>query len=256
MDVLLSLKPLATALILPSALLPLLIWAAMAWGWRRAPVARAPLALAASAVMLLWLLSCQGMAIWLSQHVLPQVSATSPKALQQQGVQALVVLGGGVESNADEYQGPTLPPDSLARLIYGVHLAHSTGLPMAYSGGVGWAGDASQMPEAQVATLTLARLHAPALRWQDSTSRDTHENALRTAELLKAEGITRIALVTHAWHMPRSVRQFEAVGFEVTPAPMGFIRSDQHIVLQWLPSGRGLRDSSWVLREWLGLKLT
>jgi uncharacterized SAM-binding protein YcdF (DUF218 family) len=256
MDALLSLKPLATALILPAALLPSLIGAAIAWGWRRAPAARAPLALAASTVLLLWLLSCQGMAIWLSQHVLPQVSASSPQALQQQGVQAIVVLGGGVESSADEYQGPTLPPDSLARLIYGVHLTHSTGLPMAYSGGVGWAGDASQMSEAQVAALTLARLHAPALRWQDSTSRDTHENALRTAELLKAEGITRIALVTHAWHMPRSVRQFEAVGFEVTPAPMGFIRSEQHLVLQWLPSGRGLRDSGWVLREWLGLKLT
>ena len=256
MDALLNLKPLATALILPAALVPLLIWGAMSWGWRRAPAARAPLALAASMVLVLWLLSCQGMAIWLSQHVLPQVSATSPQTLQQQRVQAIVVLGGGVESDATEYQGPALPADSLARLIYAIHLVHSTGLPMAYSGGVGWAGDATHMPEAQVAALTLTRLHAPALHWQDSTSRDTHENALRTAELLQAEGITRIALVTHAWHMPRSVRQFEAVGFEVTPAPMGFIRSDQHVVLQWLPSGRGLRDSSWVLREWLGLQLT
>jgi uncharacterized SAM-binding protein YcdF (DUF218 family) len=56
--------------------------------------------------------------------------------------------------------------------------------------------------------------------------------------------------------MPRSVRQFEAAGLRVTPAPMGYIRSDMSPLLQWLPSGKGLRDSGWVIREWLGLLLT
>ena len=256
MDALLALKPILTALVLPAAALPLLIMASVVWAWRRAPHARLPLTCAATLVAGLWLLSCQAVAIWLAQHALPQVQAVSPAQLQAQHVQAIVVLGGGVEADATEYQGAALPPESLARLMYAVHLAHSTGLPMAYSGGLGWAGEADQMPEAEVAAQTLARLHAPALRWMDSTSRDTHENALRTAELLQAEGIHRIALVTHAWHMPRSVRQFEAVGFEVVPAPMGFVRSDQRLLLQWLPNGKGLRDSGWVLREWLGLRLT
>ena len=256
MDALLALKPILTTLVLPAAALPLLIMASVVWAWRRAPHARVPLACGASLVVALWLLSCQAVAIWLSQQALPQVQAVSPSQLQAQHVQAIVVLGGGVEANAAEYQGATLPPESLARLMYAVHLAHSTGLPMAYSGGVGWAGAADQTPEAEVAAQTLARWHAPALQWMDSTSRDTHENALRTAELLQAEGIHRIALVTHAWHMPRSVRQFEAVGFEVVPAPMGFVRSDLRPLLQWLPSGKGLRDSGWVLREWLGLRLT
>jgi uncharacterized SAM-binding protein YcdF (DUF218 family) len=256
MDALLALKPIFTALVLPAAALPLLIMVCVVWAWQRAPSSRVPLACVATLVGALWGLSCQGMANWLAQHALPQVQAVSPAQLQAQQVQAIVVLGGGVEADAAEYQGPALPPESLARLIYAVHLAHSTGLPLAYSGGVGWGGSADQTPEAEVAAQTLARLHAPALRWMDNASRDTHENALRTAELLKAEGIQRIALVTHAWHMPRSVRQFEAVGFEVVPAPMGFVRSDQRPLLQWLPSGRGLRDSSWILREWLGLRLT
>jgi len=256
MDALLALKPILTALVLPAAALPLLIMAGVVWAWRRAPHAHVPLASVTTLLTALWLLSCQAVAIGLAQHALPQVQAVSPAQLQTQHVQAIVVLGGGVEANAAEYQGATLPPESLARLMYAVHLAHSTGLPMAYSGGVGWAGAADQTPEAEVAAQTLARLHAPALRWMDSTSRDTHENALRTAELLQAEGIHRIALVTHAWHMPRSVRQFEAVGFEVVPAPMGFVRSDMRPLMQWLPSGKGLRDSGWVLREWLGLRLT
>ena len=104
--------------------------------------------------------------------------------------------------------------------------------------------------------MALARLGAPPLRWQENQSRDTRENALLTATLLKNNGITHIALVTHAWHMPRSVRQFQAAGLQVTPAPMGFIQSDTSLLLQWLPSGKGLRDSGWVIREWLGLMLT
>ena len=79
--------------------------------------------------------------------------------------------------------------------------------------------------------------------------------ALETAARLK-DRITHIALVTHAWHMPRSLRQFEAAGLQVTPAPMGYIRSDSAPLLQWLPSGKGLRDSGWIIREWLGLLLT
>jgi len=77
-----------------------------------------------------------------------------------------------------------------------------------------------------------------------------------TAQLLHAQGITRVAVVTHAWHMPRSVRQFEAAGFEVTPAPMGFISADMEPLLRWVPSGTAVRECAWLLKEWLGLRLT
>jgi uncharacterized SAM-binding protein YcdF (DUF218 family) len=186
-------------------------------------------------------------------HLLPQVSPISPEELKQNQVQAIVVLGGGVENNAVEYGGPTLSPDAMSRLLYGVHLSRTTQLPMAYTGGIGWAGFDGQTSEAEVAALALNRLGAPSLRWQEKQSRDTRENALLTAALLKNDGITHIALVTHAWHMPRSVRQFKAAGLRVAPAPMGFIRSDVAPLLQWLPSGRGLRDSAWVIKEWLAL---
>ena len=228
------------------------------WAWRRSAraQARAPIALAGVTTLVLWLLSCQAVAIWLSLHLLPQVSPINADDLKRQRVQAIVVLGGGVENDAVEYSGPTLSPDAMSRLLYGLHLSRSTQLPMAYTGGIGWAGKGGQTSEAEVAAIALTRLGAPPLRWQESQSRDTRENALLTAALLKNDGITHIALVTHAWHMPRSARQFEAAGLQVTPAPMGYIRSDLSPLLQWLPSGKGLRDSGWVLREWLGLLLT
>jgi hypothetical protein len=81
----------------------------------------------------------------------------------------------------------------------------------------------------------------------------THMKTPHTAAMLQRDGIVRIALITHAWHMPRSLREFESAGLEVTPAPMGYIQNDVKPLLQWLPSGKGLRDSAWVLRECLGL---
>jgi uncharacterized SAM-binding protein YcdF (DUF218 family) len=235
------------------ALLALSIWA-----WRSASrnSARLPIALSAFVTLLIWLLSCQAVAIWLSMHLLPQVSPITGEDLKRQEVQAIVVLGGGVENEALEYNGPTLSPDAMSRLLYGVHLSRVTRLPMAYTGGIGWAGRSGQMSEAEVAALALNRLDVPPLHWQENQSRDTRENALLTASMLKNDGITHIALVTHAWHMPRSVRQFEAAGLQVVPAPMGYIRSDVSPLLQWLPSGKGLRDTGWVIREWLGLLLT
>ena len=258
MDTLLALKPILTTLVLPATSGLLAILALLVWAWRRSVRVhgRLPMALTGVTTLLLWLLSCQAVAIWLSLHLLPQVSPITAEDLKRLQVQAIVVLGGGVENEALEYNGPTLSPDAMSRLLYGVHLSRNTQLPIAYTGGIGWAGQSRQTSEAEVAALALTRLGAPALRWQENQSRDTRENAVLTAALLKNDGITRIALVTHAWHMPRSVRQFEAAGLQVTPAPMGYIRSDSSPLLQWLPSGKGLRDTGWVIREWLGLLLT
>jgi uncharacterized SAM-binding protein YcdF (DUF218 family) len=213
MDTLLALKPILTALVLPATGGLLTIFALLVWAWRCSTRAScAPLALAGVVTLGMWLLSCQAVAIWLSVHLLPQVSPISAEDLKHQHVQAIVVLGGGVENEAVEYNGQTLTPDAMSRLLYGAHLSRTTHLPMAYTGGVGWAGQSGQAPEAEVAAAALARLGAPALRWQESQSRDTRENAWLTAALLKNDGVSRIALVTHAWHMPRSVHQFEAAG--------------------------------------------
>jgi uncharacterized SAM-binding protein YcdF (DUF218 family) len=72
---------------------------------------------------------------------------------------------------------------------------------------------------------------------------------------LQPAGVTRIALVTHAWHMERSVRLFERAGFTVLPAPMNAIAVESYAMLNWLPSADGLQDTRHVLREWLALQL-
>ena len=244
-------KPLLTALLLPplAPLLLALFGLFLAFTKRRGGLLLVSLALA-----LLGLLSCHGTAVWLARHALPQFPPLSTATLQTSQVQAIVVLGGGVLPEAPEYGEPQPRSQTAARLRYGVRLARQSGLPLAFSGGVGWAAEgAQQASEAEVAARVAKEDYGVTLRWLEGKSRDTEANARLLAPLLLHDGVQRIALVTDAWHMPRALAAFERSGLGVTPAPTGFVRPVESDLLQWMPSAYGLLASQQVLREWLAL---
>ena len=141
-----ELKPLLATLILPPAgpLLGMLIgWAY--WGrWRRAGRL-----MVAMGLVSLWLLSCNGVAVELARWVLPTVRPLAPalaRQLKADKVQAIVVLGGGMQRSTPEYGSPQLTADSLVRLRYGAWLATQSGLPLAFSGGIGWGNAGTSTP--------------------------------------------------------------------------------------------------------------
>ena len=88
------------------------------------------------------------------------------------------------------------------------------------------------------------------VRWVESASRDTTENAALSVAMLKAAGVTRIALVSNGWHLPRAVPLFEKQGLEVTPAPMAFSTAAPAAWADFLPGSLG--TSSAALHEYLG----
>ncbi|MBC7718748.1 MAG: YdcF family protein [Chitinophagaceae bacterium] len=243
-----ELKPLLTTLALPplSLLLLALLGGALAMRGRR----RVGGTLAFLAVLALGVLSCHGMAVWLARTALPQFAPLSLPALQAARVEAIVVLGGGVLPEAPEYGQAQLGPHTAARLRYGLYLARRTGLPVAFSGGMGLGSSSAQSgSEAEVAARLALAEHGALLRWLEADSRDTAGNARLTAPLLLASGVQRIALVTDAWHMPRAMHAFSQSGLTVTPAPIGFVLPLRSALLEWLPSASGLQASSVVLRE-------
>ena len=214
---------------------------------------RAGLAMVAVSLGTLALLSCHGTAVWLARKALPQFAPLLPAQLAQQRVQAIVVLGGGVLPVAPEYGQAQPSAATAARLRYGLWLAKQSNLPVGFSGGLGWGANGLQTAsEADVASRVALQEQGVTLQWLEGQSRDTTENAQRLAPLLQASGVTRIALVTHATHMPRSVAAFERVGMRVTPAPTGFVTPRRHFVLEWLPSAEGLQASQQVLLEVVG----
>jgi uncharacterized SAM-binding protein YcdF (DUF218 family) len=253
-------KPVLTALLLPPVplLLLMLLGAAFirrrpGWGWLLLWVGAAGI----------WLSSTTAVGRWLQYQLLQPPSALSQEQVQQLQARrapnsAIVVLGGGRENYAPEYGGPNLSPYSIERLRYGLWLARETSLPVAFSGGIGHA-QTGGVAEAELAAQIAVREFGQPLKWTESISRDTRENAARSIALLRAAGVTRIVLVTHAWHMPRSQRAFEQAiergGGNITlvAAPLGVTRGTPLDVLPWLPSQAGFTDTRHALREYLGL---
>lgn len=243
-----ELKPLLTALVLPPAgplLLALIGVLVMA---RRRWLSGAVITVVALGT--LWFLSCNVVAVGLAHTLLPQVKPVTVTQLAD--VQAIVILGGGVHAEAPEYGRPQPSPSTLERVRYGAWLARQSKKPLAFAGGIGWAAGANTAPEADVARMVLKDDYGLELRWSDSLSRDTAENATRMAQQMRGDKITRIALVTHASHMPRARAAYEKAGFQVTPAPTAFAAPRERELLEWMPSVHGLDMSRQVLREWLG----
>lgn len=210
----------------------------------------------------LWLSHCVGTARLLEKMVLQVPPALATERIQQVkadanagATNAIVVLGSGVEPTAPEYGVSNLSEHSMARLRYGLWLSRETGLPVAFSGGLGWA-QAQSAPEAEVAARIAEQDFSRPLRWTENQSRDTRENASRTVPLMQQAGITHIFLVTDGWHMQRAKRAFDEAaasrGLTVEAAPMALATRIESPTLDWLPTSNGSTRVRTALREWLG----
>jgi len=90
-------------------------------------------------------------------------------------------------------------------------------------------------------------------QWAESDSRTTRENARNSARILKAEGLSRIYLVSQGWHLARAVRAFESEGLNVMPAGTGCKKATQLKWLHFLPHPEAFEMSYWAMHEWVGI---
>ncbi|MCF8200070.1 MAG: YdcF family protein [Sulfuritalea sp.] len=240
------LKKLIAALILPPAGPVLLafvgLWLARTRShrWRRAGLWLTSLSLLGLIVLSLPIV---GNALMMPLEPLPPITA-----VQLKQVQAIVILGGGTYANAPEYGGDTAVSATLERLRYGAILAKKSGLPLLLSAGAPYGGRAESDSMREV----LERDFGVKVRWVETLSRDTAENARLSAKMLKAAGINRVALVSHAWHLPRAIPLFEHEGLRVIAAPTGFSTISPSLVENLIPNGEGFSTSRVALREYLG----
>ena len=158
--------------------------------------------------------------------------------------QAIVILGGGGQrAYAPEYGGPAAEPLLLERLAYGAYIAHRTGLPVLVTGhGI----------EAAAMSATLARSFGIEVRWVEDRAYDTFDNARNSAQLLHADGVQRIVLVTGATHLWRAAHEFSAAGLEVLPAPAGVLVEREVGLQRYLPNVMALVRSYAASYELLG----
>jgi len=235
-------------LLMPPGVLILLL--VLAWWWRRSRPRLAGWCFALG-VGGFWLMSLPVMVQWGAG--LLEREAPLPRdewATLAQRADAIVVLGAGRE-RGDLAWGSDQPTGmALERERYAARLAKASGLPILTSGGLHYG---SPPTEAKMMADSMRDDFGVAVRWQEGQSRTTWENATFSAEVLLPEGIKRVVVVTQAWHMPRAVWSFQKAGFEVVPAPVGFLGVDNAEPLGgWMPELKAIWRSGQLLNEAAG----
>jgi uncharacterized SAM-binding protein YcdF (DUF218 family) len=243
-------------------LLSPLPWFALAFGgaWRLRRQRRGGAAALTAGLIVLWAMSTS----WVGWTLIESLTRPPPP-LDEAGIArlaraprtAILVLGAG-RHFAPEYGDAEPRPLTLERLRYGLWLARRTGLPVGYSGGIGWA----SLPgptEGEVARTVAARDFGVRLRWVEDRSRDTAENARYSVALLHAAGIDRVVLVTHGFHLQRARAAFEReatrqhVAMTLIGAGVGLRESGEPPDLgDFLPGPAGLQLTMLALHEWVG----
>jgi len=178
-------------------------------------------------------------------------------------VDAIVLLGGGTSPQTPPR--PMVELDSAGdRVLYAAELYRQGKAPWIISSGgsLDWSSNRRPPDEDMADLLVWMGVPRPAILIQPR-SRNTHEDALYSAEILRQRGLKRILLVTSAWHMPRSLALFQAQGLDVTPAPTDFTVTWQeqnaapadwrNWALNLFPSVENLSLTTKMLREYIGL---
>lgn len=162
---------------------------------------------------------------------------------------AIVVLGGDVYGIPDP-PGASIGGLSLERVRAGAALHRQTGLPILVTGGIV---GSRAVPVGILMAQSLGEDFRVPVRWTEATSLTTWENAGNSGPMLAADGIGRVYLVTHAWHMQRSLLAFQRFGVDAVPAPVRRDREPAFGVADFLPSTVAWQRSFYAIHEWVGL---
>lgn len=170
-------------------------------------------------------------------------------------VAGIIMLGGFEDGWVSQGRGGVGLNEAAERLTEGVRLAFKH--PQArvvFTGGVGGfitggtdaAGPVGQLLE----DYGIARDRIVL----EDKSRNTHENATLTKELVRPQPGERWLLITSAYHMPRAVGVFRKAGFDVVPYPVDY-RTRGAVDLKRLFEriGAGLERTDLAYKEWMGL---
>ncbi len=228
--------------------LMILVGLLVRWRARRPALRRGATALAASGALLTVALSLPVVSFLLLDG-LQRFPSLDP-AVESVDADVIVVLAGDVDCDPPEYGSDQPGALSQIRCRYGAHLARRTGLPLVITGGVL---RPDRRPASHVLRDYVEDELGVAVAWTEDAAKTTRGNARGVARLMKERGYARAAVVTNAWHMPRSVEAFEREGVDVLPAPTGPHPAPSRILRGLIPRARSVRDSSWALHEYVGM---
>lgn len=218
-----ELKKAVSYLLMPLQLSLLLILTGLALSWfsRRVRLGKI---LTTAGVLLLLILSHKQVGLALLQPLesqyaaIPEIGPGAVVPADLSACAAIVVLGGGHSTTPGLSATNRLSTSAASRLMEGVRLAHLVPTAQLILTGPGITADG--VTHGAVLAQAAQSLGVAATRMELLTmARDTEQeiNALR-----ERYGDTPVALVTSAWHMPRTMAYARKAGLNALPCPADF----------------------------------
>ena len=205
------------------------------------------------ALAILFLASAPAFANWLTGMLEGEYP---PKPIAEMPSADIAILLGGI-------LGQPVPPrtepdlgDPVDRVIeaWRLYRAGKAKAILVSGGNLPW--ESATEPESVLLKKFLVELGVPERDVVVETeSRNTHENAVNSALLLKERGWNSALLVTSGTHMKRAMGAFRQAGVNVIAAPTDTRAHGPlaQTLLDFLPDAEALASTTSVCREWLGL---
>ncbi|PKN19007.1 MAG: hypothetical protein CVU71_09510 [Deltaproteobacteria bacterium HGW-Deltaproteobacteria-6] len=172
-----------------------------------------------------------------------------PPAEEKAAVDVVVVLSGGVYSV--KALGKTFPSDTTTgRLVHAVRMYQEYDAKYLVCSGY----DDSKISGAELMAQMAVAFGVPKARIRmEAKSRNTYEHAIEFNKMFIDKDI-RIGLVTSAYHMKRSEKEFQKYFKKVLPLPAGYLyRSPAGVsAVRYIPQAQWLSNNAVIFREYVG----
>lgn len=203
-------------------------------------------------IVTLWLLSTPMIAQCLIAPLQNKYPVLASAKLKPEKNTAIVVLEAGLKMLTPEYGNkPIVSESTLIRLRYAAFLYDKTHAPILVSGNDPYHPDVNQTKYMAEALKTY--FNAPT-RWEEDKGYDTGKEAVLSVNILRKAGVKKIYLVTHAFHMERSVDTFQGRGIQIIPAPTGYEKYTNGFgISNFIPSVSAIKGSNTALHEYIGM---
>ena len=173
------------------------------------------------------------------------------------GRTAVVILGTGSFTARDwtDKSVSSIPDRSAAsRIVEGARVYHLITPDWVVSSGGQVYADDTDAPSGETMRDMLVSLGVPSAKvLVETRSKNTHDEAVIVASMLRPMAVDHVILVTADLHMRRSLGTFRAQGIHAVPAIARTPTSRPPWNFAWLPSDAGLGESGSVARELLGI---
>lgn len=201
-------------------------------------------------IVLLYGFSIEPVSSYLSYQLEKKYITTRPIE-EKTTLDVVVVLGGGIYDI--HALGKTFPSDAaIGRLVHALRMYHEYHAKYLVCSGKG----NSKISEAELMAQMAEAFGMPKARIRiEAKSENTYQHAVEFNKIFIDKNI-RIGLVTSAYHMKRSEKEFRKYFKNVLPLPAGYLYHSPAgagtSVVRYIPQSQWLLNNTLVFREYVG----